>query len=428
MPRSFLFLQGLASRFFDRFGRALAARGHAVHRVNFNGGDRLFWRLPGATDYRGRLRDWPDFLDRLLVGKGITDVILFGDCRPVHRAAIPVLRARAIRVHVVEEGYIRPHWITFEEGGVNANSALPRDPDWYRDEANRLPCWSDVAAFPETFTRRAAEDVAYTLARLASASLYPHYRTHRLRHPLAEYAGWVGRLAVRGRAERRARAAIAALEHCANPIFLFPLQLDGDAQIKVHAPAWSMRPTIERVVASFARHAPPQARLLAKLHPFDDGLVNWARIIRQSATAHGIAHRLIVIDGGDAEALLRFVRAVVTVNSTVGVLALARGVPVIALGQAIYDMPGLTFQGELDAFWHAPAAPDMRFYDAFRRVLAARCLIPGGFFSDGGIALAVDAAVARVEAGDPLSPRRKGVAETPAFVETDILTALSSTR
>src|SRR5438105_14866683 len=44
--RSFLFLQGLATRFFERLGRALADRGYAVHRVNFNGGDRAFWRLP----------------------------------------------------------------------------------------------------------------------------------------------------------------------------------------------------------------------------------------------------------------------------------------------------------------------------------------------------------------------------------------------
>ena len=39
--RSFLVLQGLATHFFVRLGDALAARGHAVHRVNFNGGDRL---------------------------------------------------------------------------------------------------------------------------------------------------------------------------------------------------------------------------------------------------------------------------------------------------------------------------------------------------------------------------------------------------
>ena len=139
MRRSFLFLQGLASQFFARLGRALAAQGHAVHRVNFNGGDRLFWRLPGAVDYSGRLADWPAFLDRLLAERQITDIILFGDSRPVHRTAIPVARARGIAVHVVEEAYLRPGWITFERDGVNANSTLPRDPAWYREQAAQLP-------------------------------------------------------------------------------------------------------------------------------------------------------------------------------------------------------------------------------------------------------------------------------------------------
>jgi capsular polysaccharide export protein len=45
-------------------------------------------------------------------------------------------------------------------------------------------------------------------------------------------------------------------------------------------------------------------------------------------------------------------------SSTVGCQALARGVPVMALGKAIYDIAGLTHQGELDEFWNAPEAPD----------------------------------------------------------------------
>ena len=57
-------------------------RGHAVYRVNFNGGDRAFWRLPGAVDFRGRPEEWPEFLDRLIVERAISDIILFGDCRP----------------------------------------------------------------------------------------------------------------------------------------------------------------------------------------------------------------------------------------------------------------------------------------------------------------------------------------------------------
>jgi capsular polysaccharide export protein len=42
-PRSFLFLQGPPGPFFARLGAALQAAGHAVHRINFNGGDRVSW-------------------------------------------------------------------------------------------------------------------------------------------------------------------------------------------------------------------------------------------------------------------------------------------------------------------------------------------------------------------------------------------------
>ena len=414
--RSFLFLQGLASWFFDRLGRALVEDGHAVHRVNFNGGDRLFWRQPGAVAYRGRLDDWPAFLDRLLVERQITDVILFGDCRPVHRLAIPVARKRSMRVHVVEEGYLRPGWISFEDGGVNTNSPLPRDLEWYRDAAAGLRPWQDSPAPPESFARRAREDVLYTAARLAAAGWYPHYRTHRTRHPLVEYAGWIGRLAGRRRAERDAAAAIAALSGSAGPIFVFPLQLDGDYQIR-NSPLGGIRPAIEQVVKSFARLAPTATRLLVKLHPLDDGLADWACVVRQIAALHGVAERVIVIDGGNIETVLRYARAVVTINSTAGMQALAQGVSVIALGNAIYDFPGLTFQGELDDFWRAPTPPDAQLYDAFRRVLAARAMIPGGFFSEAGLRLAINAAVNRLEAAEPQT-RHTVIAENDPLVET----------
>jgi capsular polysaccharide export protein len=82
-------------------------------------------------------------------------------------------------------------------------------------------------------------------------------------------------------------------------------------------------------------------------------------------------------------------------------LALACGLPVIALGKAVYDIAGLTFQGELDQFWNAPTPPDMALFDAFRRVLANRCLIPGSFFSEAGLRLAVEAAIDRLEAATP---------------------------
>jgi capsular polysaccharide export protein len=396
--RGFLFLQGMATRFFERLGQALAERGHAVHRVNFNGGDRAFWRLPGAVDFCGRPEEWPEFLDRLIVDKAISDIILFGDCRPLHRAAIRVAGARSLRVHVVEEGYLRPDWITFEEGGVNGHSELPRDPGWYREEARSLRPWREPPEVPGSFRRRAVEDIAYTMASMAGIWRFPHYATHRPYHQLIEYAGWLRRMALRRHAERRAAAAIEGLTDGPDPLFFFPLQLDCDYQVRVHSPFRAMHLAIEHVLASFARHAPPAARLIVKLHPLDSGLVDWAAITGYLAVELEIADRLVIVDGGDLAKLLARKPAVVTVNSTVGTLALACGLPVITLGKAVYDIAGLTFQGELDEFWHAPTPPDAVLFDAFRRVLAARCLIPGSFFNEAGLRLAVNAAVNRIEA------------------------------
>ncbi|HEV2302471.1 MAG TPA: capsular biosynthesis protein [Stellaceae bacterium] len=399
--RGFLFLQGLASRFFESLGRRLAERGHLVRRVNFNGGDRAFWRLPGAVDFTGRPQDWPGFFDGLLSETGIGEVILFGDCRPLHRAAIALARRRRIAVRVVEEGYLRPGWITFEAGGVNAYSALPREPAWYRERARALPPWREPPLVEGSFRRRAAEDLLYAAASFAARRRFPHYRTHRPYFALIEYAGWARRLALRRRAEKRAAADFAELGRSGAPYYLFPLQLDCDYQIRAHSPDRTMQAAIERVVGSFAAHAPARSRLVVKLHPLDSGLVDWAGITRHLAAAAGVAERVLFLDGGEIAALLACCRGVATVNSTMGARALARGVPVKALARPVYDLPGLTFAGGLDDFWHDPTPPDMALFDAFRRVLAATALIPGDFFSERGIELAAAAALARLEGAEP---------------------------
>jgi capsular polysaccharide export protein len=170
--------------------------------------------------------------------------------------------------------------------------------------------------------------------------------------------------------------------------------------VRVHSPFRAMHLAIEHVLGSFARHAPVAARLVVKLHPLDSGLVDWAAMTGHVAVELGIADRLTIIDGGDLNKLLARKPALVTVNSTLGTLALACGLPVIALGKAVYDIAGLTFQGELHEFWNSTAPPDASLFDSFRRVLAARCLIPGSFFNEAGLALAVNAAVERLEAAD----------------------------
>ena len=395
--RTFVFLQGLASGFFEQLAERLSNRGHRVLRINLNGGDWIFWNRPDGLNYRGRAANWPSFFADTVQARGVTDLVLFGDCRPMHRAAIQVARELRLAIHVVEEGYLRPDWVTIEQGGVNGHSSLPRDANWYRETAATLPPVPEIVGIAASFRRRALADLSYNVSAMLLCWLYPFYRTHRPWHPLVEYAGWARRLLGQSRAERRAAATVRRLD-TGEPYFLFPLQLDCDSQIRLHSSFPGMREAIAAVLTSFAAHAPSDMLLVIKEHPLDNGLIDWRTYVADAARQHGVLDRLVYLEAGDINALVQRCRGVVTVNSTTGTLALAAGVPVITLGNAIYDLQGLTFQGDLSDFWREPTSPDLAMFDAFRRVLAHRCLVRGGFFSDRGLAILTDGAVERIEA------------------------------
>lgn len=399
-PATFLFLQGLASTFFSDLGAALTARGHQVRRINFCPGDWLFWR-GGADHYRGTRPAWEGWLDAYVASHGVTDIVLFGDCRPYHVVARAVAVARGLRVHVFEEGYIRPNWITCELGGVNGYSTLPKTAEAVRALARRLP--QPGRAMPSTgdMALRSIWDVGYNIANVCFPYLYPRFRSHRPTHIAMEYAGWIKKFSRRGRTRREAARCNEIYNAVGCDYFLLPLQLDSDYQIRVHSPFLGVEGFMDRVIKSFAEASQAPTRLLVKLHPLDAGLINWRKFARASARRHGVSERLDFIDGGELPSLIAGARGVVIVNSTVGMLSLEMGRPTLALGTAIYNMPGLTHQGDIDGFWTAPVAPDLELMSDFRRVVLHRTQVNGGYFSKSAIARAVAAAVPRIEMALP---------------------------
>ncbi|MGN9493279.1 capsular polysaccharide export protein, LipB/KpsS family, partial [Escherichia coli] len=112
----------------------------------------------------------------------------------------------------------------------------------------------------------------------------------------------------------------------------------------------------------------------------------------------GIDDRLRFIDAGHLPTLLDNSRGVIVVNSTVGLSALHHKRPLIALGTAIYSMPGLTWQGSLDDFWTQAEPPDMHLYQAFLDYVMHHTQINGDFYTRTGIEMAVAGTVARLEA------------------------------
>jgi capsular polysaccharide export protein len=290
-----------------------------------------------------------------------------------------------------------------ELGGVNGNSSLPRDPNWYRETAAALPPVPEHVKVPSSFRRRALEGLAYNVADVLTRWYYPHWSNHRPWHPLVEGAGWVRKLSRRRGREAAAVALATQLEVRQAQYFLFPLQLDSDAQIRIHSPFAGVADALTMVIASFALHAPADVRLVIKEHPLDNGVRDWEQETADIAERFGVANRVDYLAFGDIERIAQNALGMVTINSTSGTLGLAQGVPVVVLGHAVYDIADITYQDGLDSFWQRPVPPDSATFAAFRRILIERCLIPGGFFSDEALEKVVEHAIARFERR-PLQP------------------------
>ncbi|APG83356.1 capsule polysaccharide export protein KpsS [Sinorhizobium americanum CCGM7] len=382
--RTFLFLQGPSSPIFAKIAARLEAFGHTCLRINLNAGDQIFWRRGGAHNYRGSLTDWGAYVELFLRRHSVSDLVLLGEERPYHRVAIAAARRLGIEVFVVEMGYLRPDWLTLERGGMSSNSHFPVDPRQILQAAAGLPEPDWRRRHTQAFLAEAAYDLLYNLPNVFFWFLFPGYRRHAIFHPLAEYAGWVRRLAASKRQQRAADALVASLTAAGAPYFVYPLQLETDFQLRAHSPFNSQKEAIADILASFARHAPATSKLAVKLHPLDNSLIPWRRIIAHQAAALGVAERVIYLDGGNLDLLAEKCTGMVTVNSTAGLHALKQGKPVKILGKAVFDIGGLTDQQPLDTFWKAPRPPDPELSAAMFRLMAASIQVRGNFYSAAG--------------------------------------------
>ncbi|WP_168161486.1 capsule biosynthesis protein [Oceanicola sp. S124] len=407
-----LFLQGPPSGFARALGGELRARGATVFRVNLCIGDWLYWHGRGTRSYRGSLARWPDWLEAFCRAEGITDMLYFGDRMPYHVAARAVGERLGLRLLSYEYGYLRPDWIVAEPGGQGAFSLLTAEPARLRAAAWGLPRPELQRRFSFPPEAEARGDVTYHLSNYLAAGLYPRFRRDRRHNPVVEYLSYLPRHRRAARGVGQAQALAAELRLAGRPFFLVALQMQGDYQIRANSPYRDQRDFLDEVLTSFARAAPPAAWLVVKLHPHDNGLVPWRRHLARRAKALGLAGRVHVLDGGALEDWALRARGLVTVNSTAGLMALSRRCPVRVAGVAIYDMPGLTHQGRLEDFWHAPAPPDPELLHDVLRVFAAHLHVRGDFYGAEGRRAAVTALADRVLGGpeppdifEPVPPR-----------------------
>lgn len=131
--KKYLLLQGPMGPFFNDLAELLESKEKEAVNVVFNGGDRFYCRQRKYLTYLQTPQEFPAWLSEIHKEYAFDTILCFGDCRALHQAAKGWTQTSGVRFLVFEEGYLRPHFITLEEGGVNAYSSLPRDPEFYRN-------------------------------------------------------------------------------------------------------------------------------------------------------------------------------------------------------------------------------------------------------------------------------------------------------
>jgi len=382
--RVFLFLQGPHGPFFDALGKMLRSAGCDVWRVGFNSGDKAFWFNPASyIPFRGSPEEWPQSLETLFDDHHVTDIVLYGDTRPIHAQAVAEAKARGIRVHVFEEGYMRPYWVTYERGGSNGNSKLMQMSISDMQQALEL---SDMEApLPPSHWGDMRQHVFYGALYhwfvMFRNGAYRKFKPHRSIPVTKEFQLYLQRLLLMPILAAQRRIATLRIRNGGFPYHLALLQLEHDSSFQKHSPFSTMSDFLSEIIEGFASGAPQHHHLVVKAHPLEDGRVPLRREVRRLAREHGIYDRVHYVRGGKLAQLLNEARTAVTVNSTAGQQVLWRGIPLKVFGRAVYAKPEFVSTQALPDFFAAASRPDNRAYKDYRRYLLETSQLPGGFYS-----------------------------------------------
>lgn len=379
MSRNALLLQGPIGPFFSRFAQDLTKRGFNVTKINFNGGDKFFYKNSGALDYTGSLDDWEAWLERVLVNCQIGRIYLFGDCRSYHRIAREVAKRLKLRVFVFEEGYIRPNFITLEEEGVNGHSSMMSRPFRKPKATEELPAEKQQPG--HVFHLTAVYSMLYYLASASQRDKFSNYRHHRPFDCVSEGARWLRSGIRKWKFARKEKPVLKEIisQYDGN-FFLCPLQVHCDMQVIVHSEFNSIEHFIGDVLASFREHASSNKAIVFKHHPLDRGYTDYSSLFDNLVAELGLQGRVFYVHDVCLPTLLKHAQGTVLINSTVGISSLFHGAPVKTLGKAIYDIPGLTAQESLDDFWSCKRFVNKDFFKSFRSFLINRNQLNGNLY------------------------------------------------
>ena len=374
-----LFLQGPLGPFFKKFAHYASAQGHQTYKINFNGGDKHYAWADHQFDYVDKSELWYSYLSAFVKKYHIATVIVYGDCRFYHKVAKQVAIECGLDFRAWEEGYLRAGFVTFEKEGCNANSTLFNNVEKFKSvKAQKIK--SSVIVGP-TFARRVWFATCYYICLHLSRNTFANYCHHRPWTAMQEAGFWW-----KGFAQKWVSKLTDPIPYkhfikkFDQQLFLLPLQVEVDFQLREHSRFNSVEQVISEVLHSFALHADPQQALLIKHHPQNRGFIHYGKLIDLLVEELNLGGRVLYGHDFNLPDVYKHAKGVVTVNSTVGLSALLHNLPTVTLGRAIYDIDSITYGKGLHKFWQDDFEVNRVLFAKFKTYLCQQSQVSGDFY------------------------------------------------
>lgn len=370
--RRILIVQGDWEAGMSRLALDLADAGHQVAKVAFCAPDAIY-RLRGIRThvFREPIAQFDGWLRELVRSEGFDTFFLYNHYRPYNQIAWNLANEQGLECQVFELGLIRPNCVMVFS---NRNIPIQAVPEAWRRILDGGPAPRRAETPPElcqvsTPVKLFLFCANFLFSRI-TLPLFPNFvdqRRMNLWHHFKHGMIHLWRFIERDRDHEF--DGLFAGEWSGN-YYAVPLQVHSDTQITRCSDYQSIEQFIEQVVRSFSRYAPAGTKLVFKVHPMDRGYKDYTDLVA------GLDHqlgggRLLYVDRVHLPTLLEHARGVVNINSSVGISGLIHHTPVIALGRAVYDLPELTFQGNLDDFWTQAEPPTAKRVEQFINLLLA---------------------------------------------------------
>ncbi|TDX59274.1 hypothetical protein [Orenia marismortui] len=278
-------------------------------------------------------------IEEYIEDNNIDIICVYNGSNWIEQLAIYIAKEYSLKVLYFEEGYFRPYTITCDDKGINYNSSIPKNREFYKKikvNSSKFDKYLTKPINEELINLEKKDSLSLILKKLIGIIGY----RLRLQPQVYIHNSFYDYLKIYLQKKLIKFKDMDQIKLPENYIFV-PFQVHSDTQILFHSPQINdmleLVDIVVKYVNKFNKATQNNYKVVFKEHPKDITRISYNKLFRKYKDNDNI----IFLKYFDTHKLIKESKLVITINSTVGIEALMNYKKVITLGNAFYNIDGI---------------------------------------------------------------------------------------